>query len=974
MLGGCLGGFWTAWSRRGADAWVVEALREGYRIPFLSVPSLSPCPAHFESQDVRSEKGQALRDEIRKLLESGAVERVSSAELGFFQPRLCGPKVLRRLASNNGPTGVEQEDRENEVSYGDRPISPLINSEERLDGFHRPQGCLSSNTNASREQKIPPVYRRRGGVPVSNTLLRLMHSPSGVYKGDGSNCKDPSQQRDSPIKIFRRLVDPSNVGGSLHESEGYSNGFMQGIRHNRECGEVLSDTSTSDDILRHGHQLWDFEGFSDNHKTGKSPDISRRISVLKETARCLLADAARAPLLDDTSHSRGETEDEVSSVDLTRTVVLQGCKVYDKLGGGVPSGSALVARARETVSGLPATKTTPRRGFLVRCVGRGLGSPSLNPHRELLCIRPLEPGGEEHVHQQEGNQSSEDRTLQVPGANPEQSRRSIFRQHHVSGISEEPGWHKVQNPQPGSTGDHEMGGGDRGRIASTVSQRLQERRGGFIVEARSGPGSRVDPLPGHSRSTNPQMADNNRSVCDVLELQAPGVLCALPGSNECRGRCSSPTMGQLAGICVPPLSIGQGGTQQSEAVEGLATDSSSPLLAPKGMVPRPSGVADGSTGPVTRQTRSTQTTPLPQVSPEPPRALPSCVETVQRFARQEGFSKGVAKQIALARRPSTNVIYQQKWSTYRSWCKEVGVSVSRPTIPKIANFLLYLRKRRRLSVSAVKGYRSVLAYVFRSRLSGISSSPVLRDLVRSFSVGDRRGMVSPPSWDLNKVLKGLMGPPFEPLQEASLRNLTKKALFLLSLASVRRIGEIQAISSRVAKRSIHLSLSYLPEFVAKTENEANPIPRSFLIKSLSDYAAGLEEGALLCPVRTLEYYLERTRNIQSRPKNFFVSPRKPQRPISKNAISFFLRETIAEASALVEAGGRWPRAHSIRGVGSSLSFWRNWSMSKVLEAATWKSNTVFTSFYLKDVEYVFDDCRSLGPFVSAGQIVNRVEG
>ena len=123
-------------------------------------------------------------------------------------------------------------------------------------------------------------------------------------------------------------------------------------------------------------------------------------------------------------------------------------------------------------------------------------------------------------------------------------------------------------------------------------------------------------------------------------------------------------------------------------------------------------------------------------------------------------------------------------------------------------------------------------------------------------------------------------------------------------------------------------------------------------------------------MRALEGYLSRTKDIPNRPRNLFVSPRNPQRPISKNAISFFLRETIADAGALEEEGGRRPRAHSIRGVGASVSFWSNRSVAKVLETATWKSNTVFTSFYLKDVEFIFENCRSLGPFVSAGQIIN----
>ena len=42
-------------------------------------------------------------------------------------------------------------------------------------------------------------------------------------------------------------------------------------------------------------------------------------------------------------------------------------------------------------------------------------------------------------------------------------------------------------------------------------------------------------------------------------------------------------------------------------------------------------------------------------------------------------------------------------------------------------------------------------------------------------------------------------------------------------------------------------------------------------------------------------------------------------------------------------------------------FFKNWSLSSVLEAASWRSNTVFTSFYLQHVQYIFEDVRSLGP-------------
>ena len=67
------------------------------------------------------------------------------------------------------------------------------------------------------------------------------------------------------------------------------------------------------------------------------------------------------------------------------------------------------------------------------------------------------------------------------------------------------------------------------------------------------------------------------------------------------------------------------------------------------------------------------------------------------------------------------------------------------------------------------------------------------------------------------------------------------------------------VSVSSGRKSGHdLVLSYLPEFVAKTESPSNPIPRTFILKPLVDFAHNLENELLLCPVRALKIYLERT--------------------------------------------------------------------------------------------------------------------
>ena len=226
--------------------------------------------------------------------------------------------------------------------------------------------------------------------------------------------------------------------------------------------------------------------------------------------------------------------------------------------------------------------------------------------------------------------------------------------------------------------------------------------------------------------------------------------------------------------------------------------------------------------------------------------------------------------------------------------------------------------------------------------------------------------VRPPSWDLIKVLTFLRSSVFEPLANASLRDLTRKTLFLVALAAAKRVGELQALSRLVSFSSSSAGLMYVPEFVAKTEAAVRPLPRTFEVKSLGDFAAGLPEELLLCPVRSLSAYVTRMFQFVNRPRRLFLSPRCPSRAMSKNGILYLLREVIVQSGASSQSE-QAPRAHSIRDIATSSTFFRNWSLRSVLEAAFWRSNSVFTSFYLRDLQFVFGGVHSLGPFVAAGE-------
>ena len=142
-------------------------------------------------------------------------------------------------------------------------------------------------------------------------------------------------------------------------------------------------------------------------------------------------------------------------------------------------------------------------------------------------------------------------------------------------------------------------------------------------------------------------------------------------------------------------------------------------MAPASMVPGSPGIRSSGSAPTSR---STQTASFPSSSSRDPQAVSSCLATVQLFARAEGFSAQVATQVGFVHRLSSLANYQVKWSVYRQWCHAESRSISRPTLLKIADFLFWLCRSRKLSVSSVVGYRSILSSVFG--LSCLRSPPL----------------------------------------------------------------------------------------------------------------------------------------------------------------------------------------------------------------------------------------------------------
>ena len=491
-----------------------------------------------------------------------------------------------------------------------------------------------------------------------------------------------------------------------------------------------------------------------------------------------------------------------------------------------------------------------------------------------------------------------------------------------------------------------------------------------LESPQSGDRVRMDPSPGGSRSAGPQMASSNRSLCNLPDSKASSVLLSSLRSAGSGDGCPSPILGRSPSLRLSSDRHHKESGSQTEVLEELRVDSHSSVLASEGLVPRSSGTIIRRSRHTVRSKRSSKTAPLPPIPPKSAYASADCMATIKRFAIQAGFSPAVAGQLIFSRRLSTRLNYQARWGAYRKWCKDFRHRSSSPSIAKIADFLTYMFKSltymfksKGAALFTIKGYRAMLAAVFKFPLPEISTSPILKDLIRSFEISAPRPIFPPPPWDLDKVLQFLSGPPFEPLARASFLDKTKKALFLLAMATAKRVSELQALSFSVSFQGEDLVLYYDPFFRAKTESVANPLPHSIIVPSLSDFAGDLPER-VHCPVRAIRYLRKAARSASFIPSRLFISPRNPERAMSKNAMSFYLRQLIVDSGAVSSA--RPPRAHDIRGIATPLNYYSNLSLSNLMQVATWRSNRVFASRYLKEVSATQDNIQQFGPLVIAG--------
>ncbi len=312
------------------------------------------------------------------------------------------------------------------------------------------------------------------------------------------------------------------------------------------------------------------------------------------------------------------------------------------------------------------------------------------------------------------------------------------------------------------------------------------------------------------------------------------------------------------------------------------------------------------------------------------------------------------------------------------WCAQRDANPLEAAAPLIADFLLYLHSIKRLKYRTIEGYRTAISQTLKATTgTTISECPHIANLLANFA-RDTEAQAKPiPNWDLALVLDHLSKAPFEPIHRASLKNLTLKTVFLLTLASAKRSSEIHALREQVLHTQDWSSITLIPktDFIAKTQLATRPdANQPIRIPALTRLVgSGDVVERSLCPVRAVRSYIDRTKELRGHRDRLFIAYKSGyDKDICKNTISGWLRKIILsahkdvpqETMSLLKI-----RPHDIRGLATSWAFQKNVALQHIMDAACWRSHNTFMSYYLKDMALEVDGLHHLGPVVAAQQVL-----
>ena len=898
-------------------------------------------------------RGDACQRSLRNRPRSGS---------RLLQSPLPGGEGDWRLEACDRSLTLERLRPADVVQDGNSRFGAVICQRGGFSSFLGSEGHVLSDPDPRIIEEAVEVHVGGDSLPVQSPVLRSVDCSPGLYQGLRGGVSLGTLSRDQTAPLPGRLVGSLLLG---EESQGIDQGAPLALSHPRDCDkreEVGSCSLAVCEVPQYDHRYWCRQGLPVSSQSREVPYSSGEILFHAISPSSALAGDSRSPgIAGAVGSSRSSSDALLALVPRVRPSLASG-----GFAGGSETGSVLVDGEGSPVDGGSIRDTCAGSAPVFGRVFVGVGCSPPRSKRVRGVVRP----GEVVAHQSSRNEGPLSGSSGFSRSCSRSPCDRDVRQLHGCGVRQQTGGHGVKVPMFVDQPPSEMDGEFRRPSRCEVSTRRVQRPGRCSQPSRASCRDRVVSPPSGGESTSSCVGQSvNRPVCDLPQHEAAPVLLACPGSPGRLRGCVSPSLERPGSVRVPSLCSGRSGDRPRPRVVECRDDSGRTSLAREGVVRRLAASTDPTTPGSALLGQAASVTPLQSVPSRRPR-----VATLKRHYRKSGFSGRAASLLSGVLRESSSRLYQSRWKIFCGWCRGRSVAPVNATVPVVVDILIHSRQDKGLSVSAVKGYCSALNSVLALKGRDLAASREITTLLRSFARSVNPVELRPPAWDVSLVLQSLTGAPYEPLRTCEERFLAQKTLFLLALASAKRIRELHALSYRVSHTRDwgEVSFAFVTGFVAKTQDPSSLAPRfeGFTVPALPNVQKN-RNGRLLCPVRAVKVYLDRTASHRPRCERLFVTAGRSKKEIAKTTVSFWLRKTIPRAYELsgtalpVPA----PRARETRGIAPSILFRKNFAVDQVLKAGTWRRHTTFTRHYLRDIAHKSLDTFHLGPVVAAQSVV-----
>ena len=559
---------------------MVEVLRVGYCLPFLSTPPLSNAPLPMPSYSPTSVKGAALEEVTLDLVAKGAVELAPLPSPGFYSRLFV---VWKTSGSWRPVIDLSHLNRFVDVSpFQMETIQSVLLSVR--------QGDWMASIDLKEAYLQVPVH------PASRHFLRF------VFRDRVYQFKALCFGLSTAPQVFTRVMAP--VSAILHS---------MGIRMRCYLDDWLVQSSSRESLLRdlqtvlhlcHGlgivvnpqksnlipSQVVQYLGVVINatsFRASPSPERisratvnSRRISVLRLASRELMALVAGRPFFAGSPSSWRPFANEVSPALPPPVLGSSGSRGSGVGVTGMSPRPPVVAPPSSPVFRSVSLPGVSRPTLLVRRLRRGVGCPSRPSGR----FRPVGLASGSVVHQRQGTVGRTAGSLPVPVLSTRLHGGCLLRQHHGGGVSPQGGGHEVSSPQLLGTGDLALDRVPLHPPGSTISSGLQQCPRGRSVSPPPAPTFRV--VAEHDRLSvfKKDLAGPNRLICHLRKSALFDLLLTIPRSDVSRHRRVSPVLGRAPSLRVPSGGHHSACSSEAPGLLGDGAHSSGSALGPASLV------------------------------------------------------------------------------------------------------------------------------------------------------------------------------------------------------------------------------------------------------------------------------------------------------------------------------------------------------------------------------------------------------